>query len=138
MRALPIFLPERRAVPFIDEDLNPPTGEWLARAMKLRKPGFYARGGHYNHSGYADLLIAGLAGLRPRPDEVVEVAPLLPAERWDWFCVDRVNYHGRWLAVPWDRRGTRFKKGKGLCVLADGREIAHAPELGPWTGRLSL
>jgi hypothetical protein len=50
-----------RVVPYVDENLNPLTGEWLARAKKLRKAGFYDRGAHYNHSGYADLVITGLA-----------------------------------------------------------------------------
>src|SRR5262249_49349587 len=65
-----------RVIPWIDEDLNPFTGEWLARAMKLRKSGFYGRGDHYNHSGCADLVITGLAGLRPRADDKIEIRPL--------------------------------------------------------------
>lgn len=136
-RSQHLKMPDGRTVPFIDEDLNPLTGEWLARAMKLRKPGFYARGDHYNHSGYADLVITGLAGLRPRADGVVDVDPLLPPGTWDWFCLDGVPYHGRTLTILWDRSGGRFQKGKGLRVLADGREIAHRAELGPVTGKLS-
>jgi len=125
-----------RVVPFIDENLNPLTGEWLARAMKLRKKTYYGRGGHYNHSGYADLLITGLLGLRPRADDVVEVNPLLPPGKWDWFCLDRVPYHGRMLTIAWDRTGNKLGKGNGLRVIADGREIAHSSELTRVTGRL--
>ena len=115
--------------PFVDEDLNPLTGEWLARAMKIRKKTFYGRGDHYNHSGYADLVITGLAGLRPRADSIVEVNPLLPAGQWDWFCLDRVPYHGRTLTIVWE-------KGQGLRVLADGREIARSAALTRITGQL--
>jgi Glycosyl hydrolase family 65, C-terminal domain len=123
-------------VPFIDENLNPLTGEWLARTMKLRKKTFYGRGDHYNHSGFADLVVNGLAGLRPRADSTVEVSPLAPAGKWDWFCLDRVPYHGRMLTIVWDKAGTKFGKGKGLRVLAGGKEIARSAELGRVTGRL--
>lgn len=126
-----------RMVPFVDEDLNPLTGEWLARAMKLRKKTFYGRGDHYNHSGYADLLITGVAGLRPRADSIVEVNPLLPPGTWDWFCVDRIPYHGRALTILWDKTGGKFHRGKGLRVFANGREIARSDSLARVTGRLT-
>jgi hypothetical protein len=122
-------LDDGRVVPWIDEDLNPLTGEWLARAMKIRKKSFYGRGDHYNHSGYGDLAITGLAGLRPRADNVLEINPLVPAGTWDWFCLDHVPYHGHIVTVVWDKTGSRFGKGKGLRVFADGREIARSPEL---------
>jgi hypothetical protein len=124
-----------RVIPWIDENQNPLTGEWLARAMKIAKKTFYGRGDWYNHSGFADLAITGLAGLRPRPDGVVEVNPLVPTAKWDWFCMDRIPYHGRTVAIVWDKTGTKFGKGKGLRVFADGNQIAHAPELTRVTGK---
>jgi hypothetical protein len=67
-------------VPWIDEDLNPLTGDWIART--ILKPSWAnairERGKDYNHSTYCDLIITGLAGLRPRADEVIEVKPLVP------------------------------------------------------------
>lgn len=122
--------------PFIDENLNPLSGEWWARHRKLVKKTFYGRGDHYNHSGYADLLISGLIGLRPRADDVVEVRPLLPEGRWDWFCLDHIRYHGRDLTILWDRDGKRFGRGAGLSIYADGRLIARSKALGRLTGRL--
>src|SRR5262249_3890993 len=107
-RSQQLKLEDGRVIPWIDEDLNPLTGEWLARTLKLHKPGFYGRGDHYNHSSYADLIITGLVGLRPRADATVEVNPLLPTGTWDWFCLDRVPYHGRTLSVLWDRTGQRY------------------------------
>ena len=135
-RSQHLKLEDRRVVPFVDENLNPLTGEWLARAMKIRKKIFYGRGDHYNHSGFADLVVTGLAGLRPRADTVVEVNPLVPAGKWDWFCLDRVPYHGRMLTILWDHAGAKFGKGKGLRVLAGGAEIARSAELERVTGRL--
>lgn len=136
-RSQHLKLENGKVIPWIDEDLNPLTGEWLARAMKIRKKTFYGRGDHYNHSGYADLVITGLAGLRPRPDNIVEVNPLIPSSKWDWFCLDQVPYHGRVLTVVWDKTGSRFGKGKGLRVLADGKEIAKSAELTRITGPLT-
>jgi Trehalase len=129
-------MPDGRTIPWIDENQNPFTGEWIARAMKIRKGEFYGRGDHYNHSGYCDLLITGLIGLRPRADDTVEVNPLLPDGEWNWFCLDRVAYHGRDLSIVWDRTGNKFGRGKGLAVFSGGREIARSARCGRVTGKL--
>ena len=52
--------------------------------------------------------------------------PLVPEGAWDWFCLDRVRYHGRLLTVLWDRDGTKYGRGTGLQVFADGQRIARA------------
>lgn len=124
-----LTLADGRTVPFIDENLNPLTGVWWARHRKLTKKTFYGRGDHYNHSGYADLIITGLVGLRPRADSIVEVDPLLPEGVWDWFNLEHVRYHGHDLAIRWDKR-------TGLRVLCDNQVIAHAPRLQKVQGRL--
>jgi hypothetical protein len=116
-------------VPFIDENLHPQTGEWWARALAIKKGTFKARGDNYNHSSYNDLVITGVVGLRPQADDGLEVNPLLPTGTWDWFCLDNVQYHGRILTILWDRTGQKFRRGQGLRVFADGREIARSPVL---------
>lgn len=123
-------------IAFVDENLNPLTGEWHARARKIKKGTFNGRGDHYNHSGFADLVITGLAGLRPRAGRVVEVNPLVPAGTWRWFCLEGVPYHGRLLTIVWDEDGSRFGGGSGLRLLDGGRLIARSPRLGRITGRL--
>jgi hypothetical protein len=123
-------------IPWIDENLDPLTGVWLARERKSRKSGFYERGEFYNHSGYCDLVITGLAGLRPRADNIVEVNPMIGEGEWEWFCLDHVPYHGRTLTIVWDQTGRKFGRGRGLTVFADGKRIAHAAGLGRVTGRL--
>lgn len=129
-------LPDGRVIPWIDENLNPFTGEWQARKTKIREGTFNGRGDHYNHSGFADLIISGLVGLRPRADDIVEVNPLVPEDRWDWFCLDHLRYHGADLMILWDKTGKRFGRGKGLRVFANGREIARSSTLQRVTGRL--
>src|SRR5580700_1953917 len=126
-----------RVIPWVDENQNPETGEWIARAMKIRKGSFYGRGDHYNHSGYCDLVITGLVGLRPSVDGTIIVNPLLPERTWDWFCLDGVPCHGKSLSISWDRTGRKFGNGKGLIAFADGKHIAGRDSLGRMTWRLA-
>jgi predicted GH43/DUF377 family glycosyl hydrolase len=117
-------LDDGRVVPWIDEDLNPTNGDWIARTVLNRgRPAIPERGKDYNHSTYCDLIISGLVGLRPRADETVEVHPLAPPT-WDYFCLDQVHYHGRWLTILWDKTGEHYHKGRGLLVFADGQQVA--------------
>lgn len=133
-----------KVVPWIDENLNPHTGDWISRTrLKQWKNGTWdpgkggkERGKDYNHSTYNDLIITGLVGLRPRTDNTVEVNPLLPDGKWDYFCLDNVLYHDHIITVIWDKTGDHYGKGKGLTVLADGKKIAHAPSLKRVTGTL--
>ncbi|MDQ1316785.1 MAG: hypothetical protein QG588_434, partial [Candidatus Poribacteria bacterium] len=87
-------------VPWIDENLNPYTGDWIAKT----RLGDQVRGKDYNHSTYCDLIISGLIGLRPHSDDVIEINPLLPVDKWDWFCLDRIYYHGYIIAILWDKK----------------------------------
>ena len=136
-------LDDGRVVPWIDENLNPATGDWISRTrLKAWKNGSWdagkggvERGKDYNHSTYCDLVISGLIGLRPRADATVEVNPLVPPG-WAWFCLDRIPYHGHLLTIAWDQTGQHYAKGPGLRVFADGRQIAVAATLRRITGSL--
>ena len=119
---------QKNGVPYLGEYQDEKTGEWLK--------GDNPRSSYYNHSGFADLVITGLVGLKPRPDNVVEVFPLVPAGQWDWFCLDQVRYHSRLLTVLWDRTGQKYGRGQGLRILADGQEIGRAKTLKRVTARL--
>jgi hypothetical protein len=125
-------------VPWIDENLNPLTGDWMARAIMLTwtKARIPERGKDYNHSTFCDLIISGLIGLRPRTDDTVEVNPLLPAGTWDYFCLDRAPYHGHSLTILYDKTGEHYGRGSGLRVFADGTEIAASPTLSRLIGSL--
>ena len=122
-------LQDGRVVPWIDENLNPTNGDWIARTLLRQRGSVIAeRGKDYNHSSYCDLLISGLVGLRPRADNRLEIRPLAPAA-WDYFCLDQVSYHGHWLTIVWDQTGQRYRRGKGLRVWADGKLIGAAETL---------
>ena len=128
-----------KIVPWIDENIHPYTGDWIARTRLhdwaktdpdwAKKKGGHHRGKDYNHSTYNDLIITGLVGLRPRADNIIEVNPLIPENTWDYFCLDNVLYHGRVLTIIWDKTGKKYKKGRGLSVFADGERIVNTKML---------
>ncbi len=116
-----------RGRPYIGEYLDEKTGYWLK--------GDEERSRYYNHSTFNDLIITGLVGLRPRADDSIEVNPLLPANKWDWFCLDNVLYHGKIITIIWDKTGLKYKKGKGLSVFVNGKRIAVSEKLERVTGK---
>ena len=116
--------------PYIGEYFDELTGQWLITEPKA------ARSRDYNHSTFCDLVIRGLVGIVPRDDDIVEINPLVPPKTWDWFCLDGVAYHGRQLSIIWDRTGNQYKRGAGLAIWADGKELARTDELGRLTAKL--
>jgi hypothetical protein len=109
---------------------------WKDGTWDLAKGG-RERGKDYNHSTYCDLIITGLVGLRPQADDSVVVNPLLPEGVWDYFCLDRVSYHGRNLTILYDRTGQQYGLGPGLHVYADEVEVATSDRLEQVCGRLA-
>ena len=110
-------------IPWVDEDCDPFTGEWIARKIllhrasaKAAKPSLPERGKDYNHSTFCDLVISGLCGVNADLDGNLAVKPLAP-EEWDWWCLEGVRWHGRDLTVLFDRDGSRYGKGTGLKII---------------------
>lgn len=125
-------LDDGHTIDWIDEDLDGDTGEWLARSILISKHSpQVGRGNYYNHSGFADPLITGLIGLRPRADNRIDIEPLLPAGQWQYFAIDALPYHGHLLTILWDTTGRRYHHGKGLTLLVDGKLAATRATLGP-------
>ena len=117
-------------LPWIDESLHPDTGEWITREiLHARNAADKDRGRQYNHSTFCDLVITGLVGLRPRGDNQIELRPLLPEGKWDYFCLDNLKYHNRFITVVYDLYGDRYGVGKGFGVFSNGRELAWSPTL---------
>lgn len=110
-----------RGKPYIGEYLDEVTGYWLK--------GDQERSRYYNHSTFCDLIISQLVGLHPSADDTFEVAPLMPEDKWDWFCLDNVAYHGHNITIIWDRHGSRYHAGKGLSIYVDGILKANSPQL---------
>ena len=110
-----------RGRPYIGEYLDENTGHWLK--------GDQERSRYYNHSTFNDLVITGLVGVVPRMDGIIEIDPLIPAEQWGWFCLDRLHYRGLILTIIWDRDGSRYDRGKGLQLLVNGMKVAGSEAL---------
>jgi hypothetical protein len=107
--------------PDIQEDYNPDTGGQIVGL---------ARSHHYNHSTYIDLVLSGLIGVRPRADEILELAPLLPtrstagARPIRYFALQKLAYHGHDISVVYDADGSRYRIGRGLFVFVDGKRVS--------------
>ena len=108
---------QKNGRPYLGEYQDEKTGYWLK--------GDNPRSSYYNHSCFADLVISDLVGLKPRPDNMLEVYPLVPAGKWDWFCLDNVLYHGKNITIFYDKDGRRYNKGKGFFIQADGKQLYH-------------
>jgi len=119
-------------IPYIDENLDPFTGEWLAKKIMFER-GYdefnQKRGIHYNHSSFCDLVLSGLAGIRAREDEKLEINPLFEETDLEYFCADGILYHNHYLTVLWDRTGDRYKKGSGLKLYVDGELKAESSKI---------
>ena len=107
--------------PYIAEAANPFTGSWKGYDHHYHSE-------HYFHSGYINNIITGLAGLRPKADDTLEVNPMVP-DSWDYFALEDIDYHGHNISIVWDRDGTQYNKGKGLMLFVDGQKVASAEEI---------
>ncbi|MEI7900501.1 MAG: discoidin domain-containing protein [bacterium] len=129
-RLLRIYaLTQRKAgKPYIAEAAHPDTGSWEGHDG-------YNHSEHYFHSGFNDLIITGLVGLKTHADDTLEIDPLAPAD-WPWFALDDLPYHGHRVSVVWDKEGTRYSQGKGLHLLVDGKKAASSEKLGVLKAKL--
>lgn len=112
---------QKNGQPYIGEYQDERNGYWLK--------GDNERSSFYNHSTFCDIVISDLIGVKPREDNRLEIAPLLPDNAWSWFCLDKVFYHGHDITVLWDKTGNKYRKGKGLQVWVDGKKAAQSSTL---------
>ncbi len=123
-------------LPWIDENLNPYTGDWISRTRLKNwnnrgwsdEKGGVERGKDYNHSGFCDLIISDLIGVRPTLDHKLVFQPLVPDD-WDWFCLDHILYHNKNLTILWDETGNKFDRGKGLQIFKNDQLIHRSDHL---------
>jgi len=125
-----------KAVCWIDENLNPLTGDWISRTrLKVWNNGAWdtgkggkERGKDYNHSTFCDLVINGLIGFRPGINDSFEICPIVDPDI-EYFCLDNVLYHGRIITIVYDKTGDRYKIGKGFKVIVDGKTVVERKNL---------
>lgn len=125
-----------RVIPWIDENLNPYTGDWISRTRLKTWPGSpwpkdkggEERGKDYNHSTFCDLIISGLIGLRADLKNSLTINPLISSDKWGYFCLDNVLYRNKIITVLYDKTGKKYNRGKGFKIWVDGK-IVHSSRL---------
>ncbi len=103
--------------PWTGEFYNGETGEWRTEQRD------------YNHSTYIDILIADIAGLRPRADDMLELHPLVDPSMGP-FVVDGIRYHDHDVTIAWAPATDPLKTPdgiRGFRVYVDGELRHHDP-----------
>lgn len=102
--------------PWLDENMDPDTGIWLARELLRKQEGYEPRdrGRHYNHSTFIDLVMTGICGIRPSEDNRLIIRPL--GTSLDYFSASDICYHGHTLKIEWS-------KSEGLKVTVDEDKV---------------
>ncbi|CAO1638130.1 unnamed protein product [Sympodiomycopsis kandeliae] len=83
------------------------------------------RSHHYFHSGFVDLILSGLVGLRPQVDDNLIVNPIID-DSISYFRAEKIPYHGHDVSIQFDRDGSRYNQGRGLRVEIDGNVVASS------------
>lgn len=104
------YNPDHNNILDIEENYDPDTGRPIVGL---------GRSHHYFHSGFIDLVLNGLVGIRPREDDVLEINPLVDTGAISFFRVENVLYHGHDVTVQWDATGDKYGQA-GLRVEVDG------------------
>jgi hypothetical protein len=120
---------QKNGKPYIGEYQDEKNGEWLK--------GDNPRSSFYNHSTFCDLVISDLIGVKPRLDNKFELYPLIPKEKWAWFKLSNLSYHGKTITLIWDQTGKKYNRGKGFLIFVNGKKIYHGTQLKPVTLELS-
>ena len=111
---------------WIDENFNPFTGDWISRTRLKnwegkgwsKDKGGIERGKDYNHSGFCDLVLSDLLGIKPSIDNSIEIKPLIP-QNWEWFAAENIPFQGKDISLIWDKTGEKYGLGKGLMLFVD-------------------
>lgn len=111
---------------WIDENIDPYTGEWISRKMLMERDSpYYERGKDYNHSTFCDLIITGLVGIQPHADGSIVIQPLIPENEWEWFSLHNLRCAGRDVSVVYDRTGKHYGCRPGLNIYVNGKRVVH-------------
>ncbi len=113
---------QKNGLPYLGEYQDEKNGYWLK--------GDNPRSSYYNHSGFADLIINDLIGLRTREDDLLEIRPLITGDKWKWFKITGIAYHGKTIDLQWDQTGARYGEA-GFKVMQDGQLLYKANALKP-------
>ena len=117
-------------VNWIDENMNPYTGDWISRTRLINwegkgwseEKGGVERGKDYNHSGFCDLVLSDLLGIKSNINNSIEINPLIPSD-WEWFAAENIPFQGKEISLVWDKTGKHYNLGKGLMLFIDQKLV---------------
>lgn len=106
-------------LPWIDENLHPFSGRWIARDILKdwgwrSNKGGYERGKDYNHSLFCDLILSGLLGIHVK-NGVFATSLLIP-DWWDYFSVENLWLDDGRYRIIYDKNGTHYGLDSGLSI----------------------
>ena len=90
---------------------------WKGKGWSEDKGGI-ERGKDYNHSGFCDLILSDLIGIKPNINNSIEINPLIPDD-WEWFAVENIYFQGKEIDLIWDKTGDHYNLGKGLMLFVN-------------------
>ena len=121
---------------WIDENFNPFTGDWISRTRLKnwegkgwsKDKGGVERGKDYNHSGFCDLVLSDLLGIKPSINNSIEIKPLIPDD-WEWFAAENIPFQGKEISLIWDKTGEKYGLGKGLILFVDKIQVEQKDKI---------
>ena len=85
----------------------------------------------YFHSTFPDMLIEDLLGFTASHKNEFSLQPLLPKDKWDYFYLGNLLYHGHEIDIIWKKDWNPKLKGNQskLCIWVDNRLISKSGSL---------
>ncbi|QNL48049.1 hypothetical protein H8S90_14670 [Olivibacter sp. SDN3] len=80
----------------------------------------------YFHSTFPDIIIEDLLGFKASHENRFAIHPLLPEDKWDYFYLGNIRYHGHDIDIVWKKDWDEQKSGDQsmLCVWVDDKLVA--------------
>ena len=82
----------------------------------------------YFHSTFPDMLIEDLLGFQPGHGKSFTLHPLLPGDKWEYFYLGELRYHGHDIDIIWKKDWDSNLPGNQskLHVWVDNKRIAES------------
>lgn len=121
---------------WLDENIDPETGEWLSRKILKdwgwrKDKGGYERGKDYNHSAFCDLIFRGIAGIQLK-DHKVSIKPVLADDSLEYFMVEDVPLKKHRWTIFYDKTGTHYQNGQGFFIYMDNKLMFKSERIAEW------
>lgn len=85
----------------------------------------------YFHSTFPDMLIEDLLGFKASHENEFTLQPLLPKDKWDYFYLGNLSYHGHNIDIIWQKDWSPAIAGNQskLCIWVDNQLVSKTDSL---------